>query len=83
MAHELGDELAATFDFVTLVLIVEQMVKVKVDEALEKVLDKLVLENGRHLVQKFVAVNQLFVIVFQRLLDVHPCFDIQDFGKTL
>jgi len=35
VAHELRDELAAAFELATLVLIVEQMVKVKVDETLE------------------------------------------------
>ena len=51
-----------------------------INHGFEEGLDELVAQSRLQLLQKLVAINQLFVVVRQRLLNVHLNLVVEDPG---
>ena len=76
--NEKGQELSASFaDRALIVLISEHVIEVA-NHWLEQLLDQLVPQARLELHQELVTVDELLVVVRQRLLNVHLDFIVKD-----
>lgn len=79
-AHEESKEFGASLSDRTLLILVAEQVLEIINHGFEEGLDELVAQSRLQLLQKLVAINQLLVVVRQRLLNVHLYLVVEDPG---